>query len=665
MLLRSLTVHNFGGYGGRHVVDLVPPSPDKPVVLFGGLNGAGKTTLLDAMQLALYGRRARCAGRGNLAYDTYLAGCITRSAPAGEGAAVEICFDATFDGATSTFRVHRSWERTTTGAVKEHLGVTRDDIDSMLLADRWDELVEEIMPLDISSLFFFDGEKIEALADPERAGRVIATAVESLLGLNLLDRLTVDLNALERRKRAIAADDETRALLNEIDGELALLYAERSRHSQVKAARRNDVDQAEKALRKAKDRFRRAGGDLYERRAELDAARNELQERLVLLRHDLVEQASGVLPLSLVTPLLQQAIDQHHVEQDSRRMKAVEGLLDRRDKALIGAIESVLSRRARSELDRFLDEDRAARRVSADIVDHLGLDDDFDRRAAVVTQAELSRATSTTAKLMAEVEQIQIALEEADRSIGAIPASDAIAEVIDECADAQKRLVDSKTRLALALEDADAANRTVLAMEARRDKAYASAAAAIAATEDAARTVQHAGKVRDTVAALRASLLSRHLSQIEATILDSLRRLLRKQNLVADLRLDPTTFALLLYDRSGEEVSTERLSAGERQLLAVALLWGLARVSGRDLPTVIDTPLGRLDSTHRRLLVERYFPEASHQVILLSTDEEIDQQLLASLEPRVGRRYELRHDDGLGVTSIADGYFWKDAFDVA
>ena len=49
---------------------------------------------------------------------------------------------------------------------------------------------------------------------------------------------------------------------------------------------------------------------------------------------------------------------------------------------------------------------------------------------------------------------------------------------------------------------------------------------------------------------------------------------------------------------------------------------------------MIDTPLGRMDHTHRRNLVERYFPQASHQVILLSTDAEVDQtyqQLLHEL----------------------------------
>ena len=63
------------------------------------------------------------------------------------------------------------------------------------------------------------------------------------------------------------------------------------------------------------------------------------------------------------------------------------------------------------------------------------------------------------------------------------------------------------------------------------------------------------------------------------------------------------------------------------------MLWALGRTSGRPLPVIIDTPLARLDSDHRRLLVENYFPQASHQVILLSTDTEVDQLYFDLLNP--------------------------------
>jgi DNA sulfur modification protein DndD len=141
-------------------------------------------------------------------------------------------------------------------------------------------------------------------------------------------------------------------------------------------------------------------------------------------------------------------------------------------------------------------------------------------------------------------------------------------------------------------------------------------------------------------------------------VLESFRQLARKATLVTDLAIDPAHFTVELRGGDGQIVSPDRLSTGERQLLAVSILWGLGRASGRPLPAVIDTPLGRLDATHRTHLVERYFPHASHQVILLSTDEEIDDRYYAKLKHCVGRTYRLDFDDATDATRVQPGYFW-------
>jgi DNA sulfur modification protein DndD len=83
-----------------------------------------------------------------------------------------------------------------------------------------------------------------------------------------------------------------------------------------------------------------------------------------------------------------------------------------------------------------------------------------------------------------------------------------------------------------------------------------------------------------------------------------------------------------------------------------------ARAAGRPLPLVIDTPLGRLDSVHRQHLIERYFPSASHQVLLLSTDKEIDEGGLDRLRNSVGHSYRIVFDKREGATRIEKGYFW-------
>ncbi len=140
-------------------------------------------------------------------------------------------------------------------------------------------------------------------------------------------------------------------------------------------------------------------------------------------------------------------------------------------------------------------------------------------------------------------------------------------------------------------------------------------------------------------------------------MLESFRKLLRKAELVTGLSIDPETFETTLTGRDGKMLPFDRLSAGERQLLATSLLWGLARASGRPVPTIIDTPLGRLDSSHRRHLVERYVPYASHQVLLLSTDEEIVGSYYDALKPFINRTYLLAHNEESGQTYLEPGYF--------
>jgi DNA sulfur modification protein DndD len=194
-------------------------------------------------------------------------------------------------------------------------------------------------------------------------------------------------------------------------------------------------------------------------------------------------------------------------------------------------------------------------------------------------------------------------------------------------------------------------------VEARLDKLSERSLDARVGEDDRQRMLKHSMKVRETLGILRGKIVRRHVARLEELVLESFQRLLRKDGLATGLSINPDTFDTTLVGRDGRAFSFDRLSAGERQLLATSLLWGLARASGRPVPTIIDTPLGRLDSSHRRHMVERYFPHASHQVILLSTDEEIVGTYLETLAPYIARSYFLEHDEGAAQTRIASGYF--------
>ena len=189
-----------------------------------------------------------------------------------------------------------------------------------------------------------------------------------------------------------------------------------------------------------------------------------------------------------------------------------------------------------------------------------------------------------------------------------------------------------------------------------RERTIQDAARTSLLADDTYRLLEHSERARQTLRKLREAATRRHAAQIRAHVLDATHILLRKQRLVADIDIDPVTYQLTLLDQNGGEVAPARLSAGERQMVAVSLLWGLAKAAGRPLPVVIDTPLSRLDGTHRLRFVESYLPNASHQVIVLSTDTEIDSAALAQLGDAISHTVHLVHDVDTGASLVETGY---------
>jgi DNA sulfur modification protein DndD len=123
--------------------------------------------------------------------------------------------------------------------------------------------------------------------------------------------------------------------------------------------------------------------------------------------------------------------------------------------------------------------------------------------------------------------------------------------------------------------------------------------------------------------------------------------------------IDAATFAVTIKDKDGQPIAKDQLSAGEKQVYAISMLWALSKTSGRPLPVIVDTPLARLDRDHRSLLAQHYFPAASHQVVILSTDTEVDEDYFEQLAPAISKAYLLEFDQVDRFTSICPEYFWR------
>jgi DNA sulfur modification protein DndD len=656
MILNEIAICNYGVYHGTHRADLTPIE-GKPVILFGGLNGGGKTTLLDAFQLALYGAKARLSNRGRLGYRDYLKQCINRNARPGDWAEVQLTFTKVLTGKLTQFKVTRSWRDAPKG-VAEELCVSLNGIADPVFTEHWDEIVDTYLPSSISHLFFFDGEQIAALAEQSSAASILGTAVNSLLGLDLVDRLEADLKVFERRKQATTLD-ATAAM------QLKALSDEREANDKLEdvlVAQRGELENELGRLRKSlADReadFRSRGGLAFDKQQELRTQLNTLSTEKQVYEEQLRQLAAGALPVVLVASELERAVLQARQEVTARRALIIADVLDKRDSDLLQTMrQRSLPAPSVDAVAAILANDRASRCGDARCEQILEADDDVAANLKNLFDITLPDALNHTAALLAKLTDTEERLERIEMDLARVPEQDAVADVVGAIRTYKTQIASKSIELDSVIVRLDAARRRTVELEEAIQRTADEGLAAQQAEDSRLRILKHSKKVRSTLDAFRISVVKRHIATIESLVLEAFRSLLRKKHLIHSLSIDPVSFEVVLWQQPGVALPFDRLSAGERQLLATALLWGLARAAGRPIPTIIDTPLGRLDSAHRGRLVESYFPNASHQVILLSTDQEISGNYHAALRPFIGREYTLTHDDAIGSTSITPGYF--------
>ena len=137
-------------------------------------------------------------------------------------------------------------------------------------------------------------------------------------------------------------------------------------------------------------------------------------------------------------------------------------------------------------------------------------------------------------------------------------------------------------------------------------------------------------------------------------------KLANKKNLIQKVEMDPETLDWCCLSADGSEIPRDSLSAGEKQLMVISILWALSICSKKKLPVIIDTPLSRLDSLHRTALITTYFPNAGEQTIILSTDSEIDEGYYRLMKENIGDEYTLNYNEETKSTSKIKGYLIGD-----
>lgn len=653
MMLRTVRMHDFGLYAGENTLDLAPRRSGgsaTPIVLVGGRNGAGKTTLLEAIRLALYGRRALGTRVSQTVYDEYLGGRIHRGRGA-TSARVEIEFDYAEAGVVHRYHVGRGW--TVRGkTVTEHLDVEKDGAPvSSIPREEWHQFLQELVPPGVSQLFFFDGEKIQEIAeaDDDDEGQ-LAEAVKGLLGIELVGRLREDLGLLVARHGRAGARDAV-LKIQACDREIAEIDARATILSDEVAELATTRDSQVRAAERIRLRFVAEGGDEAARRGQVEAERDQARRELAGCEHRFRDLANGLLPFAMAPRLVEAftaalARTGSGGEHGPAARSFAAAMLSWRESDG-HARKAKWAARHWQDLELFL----AGWTGESETTASAALKEVGDGRVALERLRETVSVTRPLALgLVGEMEAGSAKLDTAEKALARADNA-AAGLLLEELGAAEQKVGATEAMLRARRTDLELARGRLVSLGRERRNILDADVESIRTADRA----ELAGRVGKALAVYEERLLRQKLLRLEQEFTNCFNRLARKKSLVAAVRIDPATFAATLVDAAGLQVPKSQLSAGEKQIYAIAMLWALARTSGRPLPMIVDTPLGRLDSEHRRNLVRHYFPEASHQVVLLSTDTEVDETLAGELAGSVSHSYTLEYD--LGRTRVVPGFF--------
>lgn len=661
MIFLELVLQNFGPYSGKQVINLNPKIDEensRPIILLGGMNGGGKTTLMDAIRLALYGARAQCSTRGNLSYSDFLNQCVNSKIDPVADTRIELLFEHIENDKPIKYRVVRSWTKNPKDG-KDTLGILGDsDTWPDALVNIWDEYIENLLPLGISNLFLFDGEQVKELAEQETPPPVVVDAIRGLLGLELADRLAVDLDILVNRKLKEVGNIKDLANLEEIETRLTQQQEDYQTTEEELETLKNQVEELEKKQQEAFDKFISEGGKIAAERNQLELQQDTKTAEIEKIRQSMCELAADVLPLALIPNLLTQVQTQGEKEFRHQQVQISKDLLIERDQRLLTWLNQVeISPIQVEKIQSFLVQDvdsLYAKTLQTEAPWLLADDETLSQLDNLIYHLRNSKLSAK--EKLAILKNKQEEINTLERQVQTAAAPEDYTKLRHALEAAQNKVIEAKANhetIRRRLADLE----TLIAKTKRELNDYT---VENIKHKNSEHIITSAAKVQNTLKIFREKLTLRKLNKLEEEVKNCFLYLLHKSDLVHRITIDTKTFSLLLYDLNSKPVPKHRLSAGEKQLLAIAFLWGLAKVSGHRLPVAIDTPLGRLDSSHRGNLIERYFPSASHQVILLSTDTEIGKKEVETLRENeaIAREYLLKYDSAKRQTTIQPGYFW-------
>lgn len=655
MLIRDLTIHNFGIYGGTHTFRLnpVPGKDDKNLILFIGKNGVGKTTFVEAIKLVFWGSLSVRNSISKEDYESYLVDRIHRINSGNDSvdtSSVSIQFDYVQLGITYQYFIERSWKKNKSG-ITEKLTIIENEQELETLTEKEKELfLRDLFPPGYKDLFFFDGEKLN-MFDQNSSADIISQSVRSLLGLDTIDQLKKDINYYLREEARSHQFDELTIQLDEVNDRIVNLLNQQLElkgelndiNDQVKKISQDHIPSLEQEITKY-------GRWDESQLNDLKRDKSRVEQKIEQLHKQLIEHCNGLIPFATAPRFLYKLSNQLNLEKEYRVWDISNTLISKQIKKLkTQKVKNVLAKKGGSlesskvdlivkDIERLIKDTLPKKPLDEKEIIHNFSEEDQNKIQNWLDQAQKDEPTAFF-RVANELTLAKEKLSEIEKNLSWTVEEKITKPLFEKLADLNKKLGELQSKRDDLVENEKEIEKLINFHTQRRNGLEEK----ISNQDNVSNRLKLAQETNRLLVEYSEKLQEEKLSRLGNLIVKKFHLLCRKEDMFNKAVVSSNDYSIALY-KDKRKFSKNSLSAGEKQLLSLSVLWALYEISGLPAPIIIDTPLSRLDSVHRTKLIKHFFLKASQQMFILGTDEEIDQLMTKELSNHISHLYEMNFD---------------------
>ena len=633
MRFKSIAIENVFSYYGLKHFDF--ESKDEPVALIIGENGFGKTSFINSVKIALHGLNKDILniGNQNLSKEDFVvgnskknfSGMLNRKAKL-EGideAKISITIDD-----DELLIVKRTFTLSGNSYV-ESLMLYDEEQNLLAQGDDAQDIINQKISPTMARFFFFDGEKIQTIADFSH--EEFTKMLEDVLELDIYDQMVNDAEYLIRKINKAELDKDLQAQVEEKEKvydtlKEEIVTAEETFSNEKKVVLKEMEGQKrelDNKLKKLKSRFQVA---LTEARESYKVAEEKRQKLVVQMKQATLVQLPLLLNASLKAKVSKD-IDANYrgkVQIDSN-------VLAVKKEQLMKLLDTV---DGKDEVSKAFDNvfQSSSENQSVSFADPHKIEQQFDALPKIDLPS-LLRALSDNSQLLKETQSEIILLEhkiaddkkeyEEDFILSTKMTEDIIRQTV-KCETLEEKI----TTLNIEEKELRRELGKLTIQEHKNDLANAKI-----------KTLKSIIKVSIE---MKKKIKTDKRENLEKSINIKF-KLLKKEGYEADKIILDENFNINLYDVDGNAMDILSSSSGQKQIIATALIWGISEYIAEDIPMIIDTPLGRLDEKNQSLILNKFYPEVSKQVIILPTPSELKHDGFKALTEHVSQTFILNN----------------------